>query len=118
MNPFYFVQNEELHDIKADKIPIGGSESERKFQKQSFQIQKSTVVYLFSDGFQDQFGGKQGKKFMAKRFRELLFSISSKPMPEQLVEERLTREIRFDPDAWIVETEDQAGRHFLDLARC
>jgi hypothetical protein len=37
--------------------------------------------------------------------------------PESAVEERLSREIRFDPDAWIVETEDRAGRHFLELAR-
>ncbi|SFP08413.1 hypothetical protein SAMN05216330_105549 [Bradyrhizobium sp. Ghvi] len=39
------------------------------------------------------------------------------PMPESAVEERLAKELRFDPDAWIVETEDRAGRHFLDLAR-
>jgi hypothetical protein len=39
------------------------------------------------------------------------------PVPEAIVEERLTKEIRFDPDAWIVETEDRAGRHFLDLAK-
>ena len=42
---------------------------------------------------------------------------SPQPLPEQSVEERLAREIRFDPDAWIIETEDKAGRHFLDLAR-
>ncbi len=42
---------------------------------------------------------------------------SQQPVPEQSVEERLVKEIRFDPDAWIVETEDRAGRHFLDLAR-
>jgi hypothetical protein len=42
---------------------------------------------------------------------------SSQPVPEAAVEERLVKEIRFDPDAWIVETEDKAGRHFLDLAR-
>jgi hypothetical protein len=42
---------------------------------------------------------------------------SPAPIPEQTVEERLAREIRFDPDAWIIETEDRAGRHFLDLAR-
>jgi hypothetical protein len=41
---------------------------------------------------------------------------SPQPVPEANVEERLAREIRFDPDAWIVETEDKAGRHFLDLA--
>src|SRR3977135_2248150 len=42
---------------------------------------------------------------------------SPQPVPETSVEERLAREIRFDPDAWIVETEDRAGRHFLDLAK-
>jgi len=44
-------------------------------------------------------------------------AVSPEPLPEQVVEERLAKEIRFDPDAWIVETEDKAGRHFLDLAR-
>ena len=49
---------------------------------------------------------------------ERLFVPASKaPIPEASVEERLVKEIRFDPDAWIVETEDPAGRHFLDLAR-
>jgi len=47
----------------------------------------------------------------------LFTPVSPDPMPEQSVEERLTREVRFDPDAWIVETEDRAGRHFLDLAK-
>ena len=41
---------------------------------------------------------------------------SSEPVAEQAVEERLVKEVRFDPDAWIVEIEDRAGRHFLDLA--
>ncbi len=43
--------------------------------------------------------------------------ISREPVPEQSVEERLAKEIRFDPDTWIVETEEKAGRHFLDLAK-
>ena len=42
---------------------------------------------------------------------------SAQPAPEPAVEERLAKEIRFDPDVWIVEIEDRAGRHFLDLAR-
>ena len=42
---------------------------------------------------------------------------STQPVPEPAVEERLAKEIRFDPDVWIVEIEDRAGRHFLDLAR-
>ena len=43
--------------------------------------------------------------------------ISREPVTEAAVEERLVKEVRFDPDAWIVEIEDRAGRHFLDLAR-
>jgi len=42
---------------------------------------------------------------------------SQEQITEQSIEERILREIRFDPDAWIIETEDKAGRHFLDLAR-
>jgi|SRR5665213_2348671 len=49
---------------------------------------------------------------------ERLFTPASKePVPEAAVEERLAKEVRFDPDVWIVETEDRAGRHFLDLAK-
>jgi hypothetical protein len=49
---------------------------------------------------------------------ERLFAPASpQPVPEPSVEERLVKELRFDPDAWIVETEDRAGRHFLDLAK-
>jgi hypothetical protein len=49
---------------------------------------------------------------------ERIFAATSRePVPEASVEERLVKEIRFDSDAWIVETEDRAGRHFLDLAR-
>ena len=47
----------------------------------------------------------------------LFVATSPQPVAESTVEERLVRELRFDPDAWIVETEDKAGRHFLDLAR-
>lgn len=43
--------------------------------------------------------------------------MSPEPVAEQKVDERLAKELRFDPDAWIVETEDRAGRHFLDLAK-
>ena len=43
-------------------------------------------------------------------------SVAKEPLPESTVEERLLKEIRFDPDAWIVEIEDKDGRHFLDIA--
>jgi hypothetical protein len=47
----------------------------------------------------------------------LFVATSPQPVAESAVDERLARELKFDPDAWIVETEDKAGRHFLDLAR-
>jgi hypothetical protein len=53
----------------------------------------------------------------SRPIERIFMPTSAEPMPDALVEERLVKEIRFDPDAWIVETEDRAGRHFLDLAR-
>jgi phosphoserine phosphatase RsbU/P len=90
MNPFYYVQNGQFYEIKADKMSIGGlqSEEERIFTKHTIQLQTptskpQTVFYLCSDGFQDQFGGSEDRKFMVKKFRELLFSVSHLPMNEQ-----------------------------------
>ena len=53
----------------------------------------------------------------SRPIERIFTSTSPEPVPEASVEERLVKEIRFDPDAWIVETEDKAGRHFLDLAK-
>jgi hypothetical protein len=52
----------------------------------------------------------------SRPIERIFMPMSPQPVREAVVEERLAREIRFDPDAWIVETEDRAGRHFLDLA--
>jgi hypothetical protein len=53
----------------------------------------------------------------SRPIERIFMSISKDPLPEPSVDERLQKEVRFDPDAWIVETEDRAGRHFLDLSR-
>jgi hypothetical protein len=53
----------------------------------------------------------------SRPIERMFMPISQAPVPEASVEERLAKEVRFDPDSWIVETEDRAGRHFLDLAR-
>jgi hypothetical protein len=52
----------------------------------------------------------------SRPIERIFVATTSNPVPEQTVDERLAKEIRFDPDVWIVETEDKAGRHFLDLA--
>jgi serine phosphatase RsbU (regulator of sigma subunit)/HAMP domain-containing protein len=81
-NPLYLVRNGELHEYKADKVPIGG-EGEHRYNTQRLDLQKGDVLYVFSDGFPDQFGGPKGKKFKYRPFKELLISISDKPMQEQ-----------------------------------
>ena len=53
----------------------------------------------------------------SRPIERIFIPTSPEPVPEASVEERLVKEVRFDPDVWIVETEDRAGRHFLDLAR-
>src|SRR6476469_1093958 len=53
----------------------------------------------------------------SRPFERIFAPMSKEPVPEHSVEERLGKEIRFDPDVWIVETEDRAGRHFLELAK-
>jgi len=75
-----------LYEIKADRFPIGYySEGTNSFSKHSFQLNKGDVIYLFSDGFADQFGGEKGKKFRYKQLKELLLSINHLTMEEQKI---------------------------------
>jgi hypothetical protein len=68
------------------------------------------------DGTADLFGPAPQSAFDTARPADRLFSpvVAGQPVPEMNVEERLSREVRFDPDAWIIEIEDRAGRNFLD----
>ncbi len=72
-------------EIEFDKFSIGGSQLDdsRKFSKHTIKFETGDSFYMTSDGYADQFGGEKGKKFMARRFSELLKSIKSKPMSEQ-----------------------------------
>ena len=83
-NPLYHFRNGELNEIKADKMPIGLHVKENKpFNARKLKLLKDDVVYLFSDGYADQFGGKQGRKFKYRRFKDLLKTASKLPMSEQ-----------------------------------
>ena len=84
-NPLYLVRNKELIKIAADKMPITASlETEAKpFTNNKIDLLPGDCIYLFTDGFADQFGGPKGKKFMYRPFGELLCSISDKPMDDQ-----------------------------------
>jgi serine phosphatase RsbU (regulator of sigma subunit)/uncharacterized protein HemY len=72
-----------LYEVKATKQPIGAYENTESFTNHRIQLQKGDTIYIFSDGYADQFGGKRGKKFKNKQFKELLLSIQNKPMDEQ-----------------------------------
>ena len=73
-----------LSQISADKQPIGRfNEKTVPFQSKTISIQKGEMIYLFTDGYADQFGGPKGKKFKNKQFQELVISISKLPLEKQ-----------------------------------
>jgi serine phosphatase RsbU (regulator of sigma subunit) len=72
-----------LNEIKPDKQPIGKYENRRPFTTHAVQLQKGDMIYLFSDGFADQFGGPSGKKFKYRPLKELLTANSRKNTSEQ-----------------------------------
>ncbi|MFM1931344.1 MAG: hypothetical protein RL226_647 [Bacteroidota bacterium] len=83
-NPVYIVRKKEIIVIDPDKFSIGSFlQGEREFTNHTFQLESGDAVYIFSDGYVDQFGGPNGKKFLKKQFRELLIEISHLPMAEQ-----------------------------------
>ncbi|MCU0392347.1 MAG: serine/threonine protein kinase, partial [Thermoflexibacter sp.] len=84
-NPILYIQNNEMQLIRGDKMPIGGEQREmsRIFTKHTISIDVPTTFYLFSDGYQDQFGGKNNKKFSSAQMRDLIFKIRKEDMQEQ-----------------------------------
>lgn len=83
-NPLFLIRDDKLIEYKADKMPIGiYKEKEDSFTNHEIDIREGDTLYMFSDGYEDQFGGPSAKKFMAKRFKELLLSIYKNPMKEQ-----------------------------------
>jgi serine phosphatase RsbU (regulator of sigma subunit) len=82
-NPCLIIRDDKILELKADKMPIAIYEKMDKFNLQELKLQKNDIIYLSSDGYHDQFGGPDNKKFMSTRFKDLLLTISSKPVAEQ-----------------------------------
>ncbi len=82
-NSLYYIQNSTFQEIKADKMPIYGKKIEEYRYQMHERRADNMMLYLSTDGFQDQFGGENGKKFMLNNFKKLLFDISEKSMAEQ-----------------------------------
>jgi ligand-binding sensor domain-containing protein/serine phosphatase RsbU (regulator of sigma subunit) len=85
-NPIYLIRNGELTETKGDRFAIGRSVTdvqEKIFTNHVIKIEKGDSLYLFSDGYADQFGGVAGKKFKSAPMKELLLNIQDKSMEEQ-----------------------------------
>ena len=84
-NPLWIIRNGEIIETKANKQPIGQFENPEPYPTHSFDLEQGDTIYIFSDGYVDQFGGEKGKKFKSKAFRELLLSIQDKTMEDQKI---------------------------------
>ncbi|AFM04211.1 serine phosphatase RsbU, regulator of sigma subunit [Bernardetia litoralis DSM 6794] len=87
-NPLIYIENGELKIIKADRQSVGGNliknqHNKKLFTNHTVSLTQNTSFYLCTDGFQDQFGGTNDKKFTIKRFREVLLQASKLPFVEQ-----------------------------------
>ncbi|MEO1654680.1 MAG: SpoIIE family protein phosphatase, partial [Bacteroidota bacterium] len=81
-NPLYYVRNQELIRVKGSRYPVGSSQYRTKkvFDLHTIDTQPGDVFYIFTDGFQDQFGQKEERKYMTRRFRGLLQSVNRLPL--------------------------------------
>jgi tetratricopeptide (TPR) repeat protein/serine phosphatase RsbU (regulator of sigma subunit) len=82
-NPLWYIQNNELKEITANKQPIGKTDNPTSFTTHEISYQENTIFYLFTDGFADQFGGPKGKKFKYKQLSEIILNNHHLPLSQQ-----------------------------------
>lgn len=79
----YIIRNKKMIEYKGNNMPVAYYDNMTDFSRHTIQLEKGDRVYLFTDGFPDQFGGPHGKKFKYKPFKELLLEVHERPMEEQ-----------------------------------
>ena len=86
-NPLWIIRKngKVVEEIKADKQPIGKYTGAKPFTTHHINLEKGDSIYIFTDGFQDQFGGEKGKKFKASSMKELLLTVQDRSMEDQKV---------------------------------
>lgn len=82
-NPIYIIRNGEMLEYKGNNMPVAYYEKMSDFTRFTMDMKQGDRVYMFTDGFPDQFGGPQGKKFKYRPFKDLLLEIHERPMEEQ-----------------------------------
>jgi len=102
-NSLYIAREHEILEMKGDRIIVGPDYGLQRgtFKNQSIKIQDNDMLYMFTDGYADQFGGPEGKKFKYRRFRHLLMSIHKLAMDDQLIK------LEENMDEWMGKREDQ-----------
>ncbi len=94
-SPLYLIRDMSIIEIKGNRFSVGLMEDliTEKFENHSIQLEKDDMIYIFSDGYPDQFGGDEGKKFKFRRFRHLLLNIHTLPAKEQqkLLQQSMTQ---------------------------
>lgn len=83
-NPLWMLHNKTFTEITADKQPVALYENAKDFSKHNLELESGTLLYLFTDGFADQFGGEKGKKYKQKQLKEFLSSISEFTLEKQM----------------------------------
>ncbi len=83
-NSLYHIRGKLLTAIEADRMPISIHKlSDRPFKNNEMHLEPGDLLYMFTDGYYDQAGGNDGRKFLSRNFKELILSIHQKPMTEQ-----------------------------------
>jgi serine phosphatase RsbU (regulator of sigma subunit) len=83
MRPVKDTRAHEIIELKANRMPVGYHYDAKDFTEQKFQLKQGDAIYVFTDGFVDQFGGPDGKKYKTKKFKEMLMSIQHLSMKDQ-----------------------------------
>jgi len=98
-NSMFLLRDNELSEYKATRIPIGFYFAEKEFKNYEIQLNQNDIIYLFTDGFKDQIGGPENKKFTSKKLKELILENHKKPFKEQknIIEKTF--------DNWLAENE-------------
>ena len=82
-NPIWIIRDGEFIELKPNKCSIGTDINHVQFETHSLNLSENDILYMFSDGYKDQFGGAENKKFLNKRFRQMILEISKEPMNKQ-----------------------------------
>lgn len=84
INPLWVIRDGKLMMFKGDRMPVGMyTDLDKPFTNQEIQLQKDDIVYTFTDGIPDQFGGEEDKKYKTSRLSDLLLKVCSLPLAEQ-----------------------------------